>query len=101
MYSVGLGVEANMAKAVLYWSFAAMGGDPQGQMMLGYRYLEGISVEKDCETALVYYKNVAEKGQWWLYSPYLNLFRTDINITESSLFSPPKIAKFYYLKRIR
>ena len=62
MYAAGLGVEANLAKAVLYWTFSAMGGDHIGQMMLGYRHLSGISVEKDCETALIYYKNVAEKG---------------------------------------
>jgi TPR repeat protein len=60
MYSLGLGVNASQAKAVVYYTFGALGGDVLAQMTMGYRYLSGISVDQSCETALVYYSKVAE-----------------------------------------
>jgi TPR repeat protein len=31
-------------------------------MILGYRYLHGIGVRQSCETALAYYRKVADQG---------------------------------------
>lgn len=59
MYSAGLAVNSSQAKALIYFTFAALGGDPLAQMVLGYRYLSGIGVETKCETALQYYRKVA------------------------------------------
>ena len=42
MYALGVGYEANQARANLYWSFAALGGSVLGNMALGYRYAKGI-----------------------------------------------------------
>ena len=42
MYALGVGYEANQAKANLYWSFAALGGSVLGNLALGYRYAKGL-----------------------------------------------------------
>lgn len=59
MYATGLGVKSNQAKALTYFTFGALGGDPMAQMALGYRYWTSISVVGSCEMALSYYKKVA------------------------------------------
>ncbi|XP_055957164.1 protein sel-1 homolog 1 isoform X3 [Patella vulgata] len=59
LYSSGLVHNSSQAKALIYFTFAALGGDPLAQMALGYRYSAGIGVEMKCETALPYYKKVA------------------------------------------
>ncbi|PAA58781.1 hypothetical protein BOX15_Mlig010284g1, partial [Macrostomum lignano] len=50
---------ASPAKALLYLTFSAIGGDPFGQMALAYRYWAGLGVETSCETALLFYQQVA------------------------------------------
>lgn len=55
----GLSIKSNQAKALVYFTFGALGGDPTAQMSLGYRYWSGIGVENQCEFALSYYKKVA------------------------------------------
>lgn len=60
MYATGLGVEPSQAKALIYYSIAAIGGDVFAQMALAYRYWSGISVMPSCESALVYYQKVAK-----------------------------------------
>jgi SEL1 protein len=60
LYSSGLGVETNQAKSLIYMSGAAISGNTFARMALGYRYLSGVLVEADCDTALEYYQRVAE-----------------------------------------
>eukprot|EP01147_Barroeca_monosierra_P000502 gene502-3828_t len=59
IYATGLGVKTDSAKAVLYYTFAALGDDPFAQAALGYRYSEGLGVQANCEIALGYYRSVA------------------------------------------
>jgi len=62
LYSVGVGVEGgpDPAKAVLFDYFSAMGNNSQAKMSLGYRHLQGYGVPKSCESAVLYYSQVAE-----------------------------------------
>ena len=79
MYSNGIGTNSSLAKvcnsvqllkimfdphsqAIVHHTFAALGGDVQSQMALGYRYHSGVGVRQSCETALAYYRKVADIG---------------------------------------
>ena len=63
MYSTGIGApEQNQAKAMLYYTFAALGQDPSSEMALGYRYLAGIGTQKNCDEAVWYYRKAAQKS---------------------------------------
>ncbi|VDD82213.1 unnamed protein product [Mesocestoides corti] len=59
MYAAGVGVNASIPRALVYQTFAALGGDELAEMAMGYRYLVGAGVEPNCETALAYYRRVA------------------------------------------
>lgn len=63
IYSTGIGnvVKRDQAKALLYHTFAAHGGESTAEMTMGYRYLFGIGTDESCENALYHYKNVAHK----------------------------------------
>ena len=47
-------------QALLYYTFSALGGDTIAQMALAFRYWSGISVAQSCESALKYYRLVAD-----------------------------------------
>ncbi|XP_062981567.1 protein sel-1 homolog 2, partial [Elgaria multicarinata webbii] len=57
--SHGIGMERNQAKAFVYYTFASIGGNLMSQMIMGYRYWLGINVSRNCEAALINYRNVA------------------------------------------
>jgi hypothetical protein len=57
-----LGVEASQSKALVYYTFAALGKNTYAQMALGYRYWVGVSVTTSCEKALDHYRLVANTG---------------------------------------
>lgn len=61
LYAAGLGVPANLAKAVVYYTFSALGGDIWSQMIMGYRHWAGLGLVPNCESALTYYRKVAKK----------------------------------------
>ncbi|VDN19532.1 unnamed protein product [Cylicostephanus goldi] len=86
MHATGLGVsKSNQAKALVYYMFSALGGNPLAQMAMatllwvsiyvlscpsllvpaalltGYRYYAGIAVPQNCENALSYYEKAADK----------------------------------------
>lgn len=62
MHATGIGMaRSNQAKALVYYMFSALGGNPLAQMAMGYRYYAGIAVPQNCENALSYYEKVAEK----------------------------------------
>lgn len=63
MYASGLSVNVSQAKALVHYTFAALGGNTWAQMTLGYRYLSGIAVSPGCEKALDFYRQVADKGK--------------------------------------
>ncbi|XP_029453581.1 protein sel-1 homolog 1 isoform X2 [Rhinatrema bivittatum] len=59
LYSSGLGVNSSQAKALVYYTFGALGGNLLAHMILGYRYWAGIGVLQSCESALTHYRLVA------------------------------------------
>ncbi|XP_054715724.1 protein sel-1 homolog 1-like [Uloborus diversus] len=61
IYAAGLGVPANLAKAIVYYTFSALGGDTWAQMIMAYRHWAGLGLLQSCESALTYYKKVADK----------------------------------------
>ncbi|XP_054759543.2 protein sel-1 homolog 1-like [Lytechinus pictus] len=61
MHATGVGSNSSQAKALVYYTFSALGGDAFGQMMMGYRFWSGVGVAQNCETAMSYYKRVASK----------------------------------------
>ncbi|KAI9358927.1 hypothetical protein DFJ73DRAFT_905064 [Zopfochytrium polystomum] len=62
MYATGIGVQRDYVKALLYMSFAAMGHDTIAQQTLGYWHYQGIATTKSCDSAVWYYKQVADKA---------------------------------------
>lgn len=62
LHATGLGgVNASQAKALLHYTAAALGGDTRAQMALGYRYWAGVTTPASCESALYFYRKVANK----------------------------------------
>ncbi|KAF9049902.1 hypothetical protein BJ165DRAFT_1454719 [Panaeolus papilionaceus] len=55
-------VPVDQAKAQLYFTFAANGGDKGAQQALAYRYWSGIGTSESCENALPWYGSAAEKA---------------------------------------
>lgn len=66
-HSTGLGdvVPRDQAKALLYHTFAAMGGDVRSEMAVAYRYHSGVGTIKSCEKAVEHYKRVSDKAIEW------------------------------------
>ncbi|KAL3083139.1 hypothetical protein niasHS_010941 [Heterodera schachtii] len=62
LHSTGAGMaEPNPALGFLHYTFAALGGNPLAQMALGYRFANGVGTKQNCETALMWYKKVADR----------------------------------------
>ncbi|KAL0581344.1 ERAD-associated protein [Marasmius crinis-equi] len=55
-------VPVDQAKAQLYYTFAANGGDKAAQMALGYRYWSGIGTLQECRGALDWYERAAAQA---------------------------------------
>lgn len=70
MYSTGVGgaVEKDQAKAMLYHTFAAEGGNIRSQMTIAYRHHTGIATPRDCEEAVYWYKKVADRAMEYMRS---------------------------------
>lgn len=65
MFATGIGKNSSQAKALVHYTFGALGGSQLAQMALAYRYWSGISVASNCETALTYYRKVSHTGEYW------------------------------------
>lgn len=73
MYATGIGnaVEPDqgavssfldfLTQALLYHTFAALGGNTRSEMTVAYRHLVGIGTPQSCTDAVHYYKSVADK----------------------------------------
>lgn len=55
-------VPTDQTKALLYYTFAAQGGDKGAQMALAYRYWSGIGTLEDCPRALGWYEEAADQA---------------------------------------
>ncbi|OAQ83265.1 ubiquitin-protein ligase Sel1/Ubx2 [Purpureocillium lilacinum] len=66
-HSTGIGnvVPRDQAKALLYYTFAAVRGDTRAEMATAFRHHSGIGATKSCEAAVRYYKRVADKAINW------------------------------------
>ncbi|KAF2177646.1 HCP-like protein [Zopfia rhizophila CBS 207.26] len=64
MYATGIGgaVKQDQAKAMLYHTLAADGGDIRSEMTIAYRHSSGIATPRNCNEAVFYYKSVADKA---------------------------------------
>ena len=62
MYATGIGKNSSQAKALVHYTFGALGNSRWAQMALAYRYWSGISVAANCESALTYYRKVSKTG---------------------------------------
>ncbi|KAI5310733.1 ERAD-associated protein, partial [Ascosphaera atra] len=64
MYATGIGgaVERDQGKALLYHTFAAMNGNIRSEMSVAYRKYVGIGTPRDCDSAVLYYKKVADRA---------------------------------------
>lgn len=69
-YSTGLAdvVAPDQAKALLYHTFAAAGGDMRSEMAVAYRHYAGVGAVKSCDKAVKHYKRVADKAIEWYRS---------------------------------
>ncbi|KAJ4447950.1 hypothetical protein ANN_09960 [Periplaneta americana] len=61
LYATGIAVNASQARALVHYTFGAIGGSSWAQMALGYRYWSGVTVAASCEKALDFYRKVANK----------------------------------------
>ncbi|KAF4969656.1 hypothetical protein FZEAL_10194 [Fusarium zealandicum] len=66
-YSTGIGhvVKRDQAKALLYYTFAAIRGNARAEMATAFRHHAGIGTTKNCEAAVRFYKSVADKAIAW------------------------------------
>ncbi|KAL8774116.1 MAG: hypothetical protein Q9209_001224 [Squamulea sp. 1 TL-2023] len=64
MYATGIGnaVVRDQAKALMYHTFSALGGNTKSQMTAAYRHHSGIGTPRDCNEAAYWYKQVADKA---------------------------------------
>ncbi|KRX65202.1 Protein sel-1 -like protein 1 [Trichinella sp. T9] len=58
LYAAGLLTNSSQADAVVLYNYAAIGGDPWAQMIMGYRYFTGTNVPQNCESALSHYRKI-------------------------------------------
>ncbi|KAK4895331.1 ERAD-associated protein [Elasticomyces elasticus] len=64
MYATGLNPEvpSDQAKSMLYHTFAAEQDNTRSQMTLAYRHHAGIATPRNCDEAVQWYKEVADKA---------------------------------------
>ena len=63
-------VELDQAKALLFYTFAAFGGDQGAQMALAYRHWAGIGVNDECMQSLEWYQMAAEQCESLFYRAF-------------------------------
>ncbi|KAF3202167.1 ERAD-associated protein [Orbilia oligospora] len=70
LYATGYGgiIQKDQGKALLYHTFAALGGNARSEMTLAYRYHAGIGAPRNCEEAAFFYKRVADKAMAYYHS---------------------------------
>ncbi|KAF6206549.1 hypothetical protein GE061_017783 [Apolygus lucorum] len=61
LYSVGITVKPNQARALVHYMLSAIGGNIWAQTVLGYRYKSGITVASNCEKSLQFYEIAAKE----------------------------------------
>ena len=54
--------DGDQGAAVLYYTFAALAGQTEAELTMGYRHWVGVGVKQNCQDALPWYKSAADKG---------------------------------------
>ncbi|KAF2868830.1 hypothetical protein BDV95DRAFT_609737 [Massariosphaeria phaeospora] len=70
MYATGIGgvVKQDQARAMLYHTLAAEGGDIRSELTVAYRHHSGISTPRNCDEAVYFYKSAADKAVAYMRS---------------------------------
>ncbi|EMD86859.1 hypothetical protein COCC4DRAFT_51443 [Bipolaris maydis ATCC 48331] len=70
MHATGIGraVKQDQAKALLYYTLGAEGGDIRSEMAVAYRHSAGISTPRNCEEAVYFYRQAARKAVAYMRS---------------------------------
>ncbi|KAF2707259.1 HCP-like protein [Pleomassaria siparia CBS 279.74] len=70
MYATGIGgaVKSDQARAMLYYTLGAEGGDVRSEMAIAYRHSSSIATPRNCEEAVYFYKNAADKALSYMRS---------------------------------
>ena len=86
LYGIGL-VPMNAGKALLLEYMAALGGSPEAAMGMGNRYLYGIGVPENCETAKDFYEFAANVAADQIRTRGLPVHSERIKISEADVAS--------------
>ena len=86
LYGTGL-VPMNAGKALLLEYMAALGGSPEAAMGMGNRYLYGIGVPENCETAKDFYEFAANVAADQIRTRGLPVHSERIKISEADVAS--------------
>jgi SEL1 protein len=64
MHATGIGgaTKQDQARAMLYYTLGAEGGDVRSEMAVAYRHSAGISTPRNCEEAVHFYREAARKA---------------------------------------
>lgn len=54
--------EGDQGAAVLHYTFAALSGQTEAELTMGFRHWVGVGVKQNCQDALPWYKSAADKG---------------------------------------
>ncbi|CAR28766.1 hypothetical protein ZYGR_0U01240 [Zygosaccharomyces rouxii] len=87
MHSTGLfgTIPVDPVKGLLYYQRSASLGDIRAKQALAYKYLSGINVPRDCNKALLLYREIADQvrnsysdQQWEVIFPYVESYNVRI-----------------------
>lgn len=72
----------DLGRALILENFAALAGNPEAHMGMGYRYLKGLGVQESCEKALPYYEYAANYAATQIEARGYTLFADRVRLSE-------------------
>lgn len=97
LYSTGAvgTMPINTAKGLVYFEKAALLGDLRAKQALAYRYFVGLNVPRNCDKALILYREIAEQvrqkftpEEWNINFPVLESYNIRISDINNGLIGP-------------
>ncbi|CCE63771.1 hypothetical protein TPHA_0F02900 [Tetrapisispora phaffii CBS 4417] len=94
IYSTGLlgTIPIDTPKSLVYYEKSALLGDIRAKQALAYRYLAGLNVPRDCDKALLLYREVADyikntytPEEWNIFFPPLETYNIRVSDFEDGL----------------
>ena len=103
LHAVGdLGVKKDSAKAILYYYFSSLNGHTGSLLALGYRYIYGLDVPKNCDLSFSYYKLATDRIKEILiqedlmfYNEFHSLQTSYMRSKENSIFNNQDMLDYY------